>query len=322
MGPNESFLNFSVRLLVRIRTVVPAFWPDSLRMFFAVRTELGFVVSAGDSGNAVHDPQEKPVMKTNRSMPRTLGLLALSLFAATSAPEAKADAIQPRFRIEDLGHTSKWGGTTPLFSRAGTIHRFDEVPGPYGAGEYRLEEVNEGQRTVKMLVFKGDSPTNLLTEEQSRSFAGRAHEITADGKILMLNEPTPTDYSIYDVNTGQMSLVKSSSSIGDPGSKAQVFAINSLGQMVGQQGSNAIFYDSFDATPLLLKDLVENLGDWRFFEATDISETGEIIVRGNVGVFSGMHALKLVPIAPVPEPGTFLILATASVIYGYRRWRI
>jgi hypothetical protein len=116
--------------------------------------------------------------------------------------------------------------------------------------------------------------------------------------------------------------VKSSSSIGDPGSKAQVFAINSLGQMVGQQGSNAIFYDSFDATPLLLKDLVENLGDWRFFEATDISETGEIIVRGNVGVFSGMHALKLVPIAPVPEPGTFLILATASVIYGYRRWRI
>jgi hypothetical protein len=261
-------------------------------------------------------------MKTNRSMTRTLGLVALSLFAAVSAPEARADAIQPRFRIEDLGPTSNWGGTPPRFSRDGTHHRYDQVPGPYGAGDYRLETVNEGERTVKTLLFKGDNPTNLFTEEQSRYFAGRAQEITADGKILMQYVPTTTDISIYDVNTGQMTLVKSSSSIGDPGSKAQVFAINSLGQMVGQQGSNAIFYDSFDATPLLLKDLVENLGDWRFFEATDISETGEIIVRGNVGVFSGMHALKLVPIAPVPEPGTLLILASASAIYGYRRWRI
>jgi hypothetical protein len=261
-------------------------------------------------------------MKTNRSMTRTLGLVALSLFAAVSAPEARADAIQPRFRIEDLGHTSNWGGTTPLFSRAGTIHRFDEVPGPYGAGEYRLEAMYEGQRTTKMLVFKGDSPTNLLTEEQSRSFAGRARDITADGKILMINEPTPTDYSIYDVNTGQMSLIKSSSEIGDPGSKAQVFAINSLGQMVGQQDSYEIFYDDFDATPILLKELVENLGDWKIYEVSDLSETGEIIVSAYGGISIGEHALKLVPITPVPEPGTFLIMASASAIYGYRRWRI
>jgi hypothetical protein len=51
---------------------------------------LGFVVSAGDSGNAVHDPQEKPVMKTNRSITRTLGLLALILFAAATAPDDAA----------------------------------------------------------------------------------------------------------------------------------------------------------------------------------------------------------------------------------------
>ena len=260
-------------------------------------------------------------MKTTRSMTRTLGLLALSLFAAVTAPEAQADAIQPRFRIEDLGSTSKWGGTAPLFSQAGTIHRFDEIPGPYGAGEYRLEAMYEGQRTTKILVFKGDSPTNLLTEEQSRSFAGRARDITADGKILMISEPTLTDYSIYDVNTGQMTLIKSSSEIGDPGSKAQVYAINSLGQMVGQQSGNAIFYDGFDATPLLLKDLVENLGDWKIYEVSDISETGEIIVSAHGGPSIGLHALKFVPITPVPEPGTFLIIASASAIYGYRRWR-
>ncbi len=212
-------------------------------------------------------------MKTTRSMTRTLGLLALSLFASMASPEARADAIQPRFRIEDLGPTSKWGGTTPLFSQAGTIHRFDEIPGPYGAGEYRLEAVNEGERTVKMLLFKGDNPNNLFTEEQSRYFAGRAQRVTADGKILMHYEPTPTDNSIYDVNTGQMTLIKSSSEIGDPGSKAQVYAINSLGQMVGQQDSYEIFYDGFDATPLLLKDLVENLGDWKIYEVSDLSET-------------------------------------------------
>ncbi len=261
-------------------------------------------------------------MKTNRSMTRTLGLLALCLFAAATSPEVEADAIQPRFRIEDLGPTSNWGGKTPVFSRAGTIHRPDQVPGPYGAGEYRLEEVNEGQRTTKMLVFKGDNPTNLLTDEQSRSFAGRAQDITADGKILMISEPTLTDYSIYDVNTGQMTLIKSSSEIGDPGSKAQVFAINSLGQMVGQQDSYEIFYEGFDATPLLLKELVENLGDWKIYEVSDLSETGEIIVSAYGGISIGEHALKLVTITPVPEPGTFLIIASASAIYGYRRWSL
>ncbi len=260
-------------------------------------------------------------MKTNRSMTRTLGLLALCLFAAATSPEVEADAIQPRFRIEDLGPTSNWGGTPPRFAQDGRLYRYDQVPGPYGAGDYRLEAVNEGERTVKMLLFKGDSPTNLFTEEQSRYFAGRAQKVTADGKILMHYEPTPTDNSIYDVNTGQMTLIKSSSEIGGPNSKAQVLGINSMGHMVGQQSGNAIFYDGFDATPLLLKDLVENLGDWKIYEVSDISETGEIIVSAHGGPSIGLHALKFVPITPVPEPGTFLIIASASTIYGFRRWR-
>jgi len=104
---------------------------------------------------------------------------------------------------------------------------------------------------------------------------------------------------------------------------AQVFAINTLGQMVGQQDSKAILYDSFDATPMLLKDLVEASGGWHFTEATDLSETGEIIVTAysDIKQGEGAHALKLVPITPVPEPGTFLFIASASTIYGYRRWR-
>ncbi|MCY2936637.1 MAG: hypothetical protein NT172_21050 [Planctomycetota bacterium] len=260
-------------------------------------------------------------MKTDRSMIRTLGLLALSLLATATVHEAHADAMRPSYRIEDLGLVSKWGGINPRFSPDGTVHRYDQVPGPYGAGEYRLEAVNEGERTVKMLLFKGDNPTNLFTEEQSRYFAGRAQRVTADGKILMHYEPTLTDNSIYDVNTGQMTLIKSSSEIGNPGSKAQVYAINSLGQMVGQQDSNEIFYEGFDATPLLLKDLVENLGDWKIYEVSDLSETGEIIVSAYGGISIGEHTLKLAPITPVPEPGTFLIIASASAIYGYRRWR-
>ncbi|MBI1322230.1 hypothetical protein GC170_03450 [bacterium] len=261
-------------------------------------------------------------MKTNRSMTRTLGLLAVCLLASLASPEALADSIQPQYRIEDLGPTSNWGGKLPRFYIDGTIHRRDQMPGsPFQSGDYRMDFVYESGRKVQVVLFKGDSPTNLLTDEQSRYYAGRAQDITADGKILMLNEPTLTDYSIYDVNTGQMTLIKSSSEIGDPGSKAQVYSINSLGQMVGQQSSNAIFYDGFDATPLLLKDLVENLGVWQIYEVSDISETGEIIVSAHGGPSIGLHALKFVPITPVPEPGTFLIIASASAIYGYRRWR-
>jgi len=35
-------------------------------------------------------------MKADRSMTRTLGLLALSVLASVSATEARGDAIQPR----------------------------------------------------------------------------------------------------------------------------------------------------------------------------------------------------------------------------------
>jgi|GEM_PF-4763267 len=55
-------------------------------------------------------------MKTNRSMTRSLGTVALRLFAAVTVPNAQADAIQPRFRIEDLGPTSNWGGDRLLGS--------------------------------------------------------------------------------------------------------------------------------------------------------------------------------------------------------------
>ncbi len=137
-------------------------------------------------------------------------------------------------------------------------------------------------------------------------------DITADGKILMHNEPTTTDISIYDVKTGQMTHVKSSTEIGDTGTQARVFAINTLGQMVGKQDSKAMLYDSFDATPMLLKDLVEGAGNWRFSEATDISETGDIIVRAYADGEPDYHAFKLVPIRPVPEPSTWLILSLGS----------
>jgi hypothetical protein len=274
---------------------------------------LGFVVSAGDSGNPVHYPQEKPVMKTNRSMIRTLGLLALSLLATATVHEAHADAMRPSYRIEDLGLVSKWGGINPRFSPDGTVHRYDQVPGSrFNVGEYHVEFEFERERAVKVLLLKGYNSTNLFTEEQSRFFAGRVKDITADGKILLNDVPISTDFSIYDVNTGQKTLVKSSSEIGDPETHAQVFAINAFGQMVGQQDSKAILYDSFDATPILLKALVEGAGNWRFSEASDISDTGDIIVRAYADGEPDYYAFKLVPITQVPEPSMIFIFSALS----------
>ncbi len=260
-------------------------------------------------------------MKTTRSMPRTLGLMALSLFATLAFPEARADTIQPRYRIEDLGPTSNWGEKAPLFYLDGTIHAVGELPGSnWNIGDYRTVFDYPGGVPKRIEFYKGASDTNLLTDQQSRDFAGRVRDLTANGQILVYSNPSMAVSSIYDLNSKSSIPILSSPSIGDPGTAAQVFAINSLGQMVGQQGSNAVFYDSFHATPILMKELVENLGDWKIYQVSDTSETGEIIVNAYGGMSTGFHVLKFVPITPVPEPGTFLILASASAIYGYRRW--
>ena|GEM_PF-4452072 len=167
---------------------------------------------------------------------------------------------------------------------------------------------------MRIEIYKGASDTNLLTAQQSRDFAGNFADLTANGQILVYSNPSMAVSSIYDLNSKSSIPILSSPTIVDPGSEAQVFAINSLGQMVGQQGSNAVFYDSFHATPILMKELVENLGDWKIHQVSDISETGEIIVSAYGGMTTGEHALKFVPITPVPQPGTFLILASASAI--------
>lgn len=249
-------------------------------------------------------------MKTNRSMTRILGLLALSLFAVVAASEVRADAIQPRYRIEDLGLLSKWGGSNPRFYLDGTVHRHGYLPGSnWNIGEYRTLYVDPSGVPERIEFYKGASDTNLLTAQQSRDFAGRVADLTANGQILVYDNPSLPVMSIYDLNSKSLTPILSSPTIGEPGSNAQVFAINTMGQMVGQQDAKAILYDSFDATPMLLKDLVEGAGNWRFSEATDISETGEIIVRAYADGEPGYHAFKLVPITPVPEPATWLILS-------------
>ena len=259
-------------------------------------------------------------MKTNRSMTRTLGLLALSLIAAATAPEARADTIQPRYRIEDLGLLSKWGGSNPRFYLDGTVHRHGYLPGSnWNIGEYRTLYVDPSGVPERIEFYKGASDTNLLTAQQSRDFAGRVADLTANGQILVYDNPSFAATSIYDLSSKSLTPIVSSSTIGEPGSMAQVFAINTLGQMVGQQDSKAILYNSFDATPILLKDLVEASGGWHFTEATDLSETGEIIVTAYSDIKQGAYALKLVPITPVPELSSLLIFGAPVVLVGIRR---
>ena len=105
------------------------------------------------------------------------------------------------------------------------------------------------------------------------------------------------------------------------------YAINGLGQVVGEAnidgiGTNATFYMTKYSEALLLSSLVEKLGGWSLIRATDINDAGEIIGYGNDlnKPDSDYRVFKLVPVAPVPEPSTWLIIGSGS-LWIFRKFR-
>ena len=106
-------------------------------------------------------------------MARTLGLLALSLFAVLASPEAQADSMLPRYRLEDLGLASKYSssGSNPVvwFLSDGTVAggstsiASEELR--YRKGEYLKADVWSSQGRLEEFVLKKDgSGVNLLPD--------------------------------------------------------------------------------------------------------------------------------------------------------------
>ena len=104
-------------------------------------------------------------MKPDRSMTRTLGLLALSLFAAMTAPEAQADSMLPRYRLEDLGPAKEFLDTSPILFPDGTVDNYTNPSNKeyWRRGDYTFSRVYQGGGNLVGYTFKMEgSDVNLM----------------------------------------------------------------------------------------------------------------------------------------------------------------
>ena len=89
--------------------------------------------------------------------------------------------------------------------------------------------------------------------------------------------------------------------------------------MVGGQSSKAIYYASPTSEPVELASLLPKGTGWKFLDATDINDRGEIIGYG-VNPAGKLVDFKLEPSAsPVPEPTTLALFAMSGVMLACSR---
>jgi|GEM_PF-5619739 len=178
-------------------------------------------------------------MKTNRSMTRTLGLLAMGLFATATTPqEGHADSMLPRYRLEDLGLASKYSfGSNPVvwFLSDGTVAggstsiASEELR--YRKGEYLRADAWSSQGRLEEFVLKKDgSDVNLLPvmDPKITTFTIFA----SNGHALFYISPGSGDSSqfVYNTATGEKTFIPTL--VGDD--RFAVYGLNGLIEMVGR----------------------------------------------------------------------------------------
>jgi probable HAF family extracellular repeat protein len=85
---------------------------------------------------------------------------------------------------------------------------------------------------------------------------------------------------------------------------------------------NRAFLSRNFGLPVYLDTLLDPASQgWRISSAFDVNASGQIAATGFHPDF-GSRALRLDPVAPVPEPGTILLLSAAGVAGGVRKWRL
>jgi len=264
-------------------------------------------------------------MRSDRSMTRTVGLVALSLFAAMASPEARADSMLPRYRLEDLGLASKYDHNIQdpnlRWLSDGTVYAggmpLDSTDKLLRKGEYL--RIYDGKNPPDEFILKKDgSDVNLIAGFDPKS--AYFDTFSSSGKAIFSKSASQI---IFDTSTGQMTNFPNY--VGDD--IYSLRGINGLGEMVGRGEiggwTSAIYYSSINSEAVLLSSLVDNLGQWLLQAGTDINDAGEIVGYGydlSQPTYVGPHVFKLVPVAPVPEPSTWLIIGLGS-LWVFRKIR-
>lgn len=260
-------------------------------------------------------------MKTTRSMTRTLGLLALSLFAAMASPEAQADSMLPHYQLEDLGPISDYAGYSPRLFEDGRVMSTANTPWEeywrHGDYSYSQKYFGAGQ-LIEHVLKKDGSDVNLMAGVNPALSWFR--DFNAKGEYLAIDSGTSENAYheyVFDTKTGNRTLVNLS---GFGEENPEVFGMNSQGNLVGRVlvipgGPQAIFYESATSQAILLSSLIDGTSNWLLKTAGDINDAGEIVGIGsdlNLPYYNE-RAFKLVPITPVPEPSTWLIFAACGI---------
>ena len=265
---------------------------------------------------------------------RKLVMVAVAgLIGWSGQPAGWADAMLPRYRIEDMGLASKYSsdGSNPVVwflsdgSFTGEPSSIASEELRYRKGEYLRDDVWSSQGRLEKFVLKKDgSDVNLLpafdpNKINFRSFSSNGYALFYDSSG---NGTTPQ--FIFNTSTGEKTWIPAY--VGTD--TYSLIGINGLGEMVGRGEiggwTSAIYYASINSKALLLSTLVvDPPGKWLFQAATDINDAGEIIGYGydlSQSTLEGRRIFKLVPVAPVPEPSTWLIIVSGS-LWIFRKFR-
>lgn len=253
---------------------------------------------------------------------RKLVMVAVAgLIGWSGQPAGWADAMLPRYRFEDMGLASKYssdsGNPSLRWLSDGTVYgvniTLDSTDKLYRKGEYLFSNTYKSPGAPVGYVLKKDgSDTNLLSGfDPNTSYL---QSFSSAGKVIFSEVDSQF---VFDTSTGQkINFPKIAGN-----DTYWLRGINGLGEMVGRGEiggwTSAIYYASINSKALLLSTLVvDPPGKWLFQAATDINDAGEIIGYGydlSQSTLDGRRVFKLVPVAPVPEPSTWLIFSLGSL---------
>ena len=256
-------------------------------------------------------------------------LVVVGLVGLIGQTTAWAGAILPRYRFEDLGLASTYNSAVNSFPNVvwlsdGTVYggnlTLDSTDKLHRKGEYLRADVWSSQGRLEEFVLNKDgSDVNLLSgfdpntsDFQTFSSAGKAIFSEVGSQF------------VFDTSTGQKINIPRIAGNETYG----LLGINGLGEMVGTGNvsgdTQALYYTSIGSKALLLSALVVDPPEkWLLEAATDINDAGEIVGYGydlSQSTLEGRRIFKLVPVAPVPEPSTWLIIGSGS-LWIFRKFR-